>query len=376
MSNNREKKAVVLLGAGSSVPFGLPVLKDFFIHEKAQEYLKSKGNLDFRKKLEKFLKVRGFLFDRSSESVTIEEILTLLREIEYQSKEQSHDQHIFCDSNFSWEKIFKSTVFCKETAEKIHEKDPLFYENFRKDIYCLMEHVLFTDVTTSSKHMNGLIEYCDNKFSKTLWATYNWDCIFESSFYNVKNENPFLTIDVKDWWNHGKKHEFSKLHGGINFWLDEIETRPSYLLFSDKNGKGTVKEKWARYKDLEIDENGFSEIGKPLILEPSYYKYHREIEENSYFSECWCHFLLSMMKADIIFIVGYSLPQADQKARSALMMASQGNKNGKWIIVNPSIEACTQYERLLGSNRTYSFCKTLESFDDEFIKTSRLDCFL
>lgn len=72
---------VIILGAGSSAPFGIPILREMFKNSNAMEYLKTNHYL--RENLEKlFLEPRGYTLETSHLGLTIEDILTIIRDIE------------------------------------------------------------------------------------------------------------------------------------------------------------------------------------------------------------------------------------------------------------------------------------------------------
>ena len=144
-------QAVVILGAGASADFGVPTLPSIFKDRYARQYLKHNARLT--QMLEDvFWKPRGHDLDSSDKSLTIEEMLTTLRD---------------------WEQEVRLPVDLR----------PQNVEDFRKGLYVLIEQAVFEGKDTRGEHLNPLIDICREKFDHTTWASFNWDCIFESSFW-------------------------------------------------------------------------------------------------------------------------------------------------------------------------------------------------
>ncbi len=99
-------KAVVILGAGASSDFGVPTLQGMFKDKWARQYLKQDSFLA-QKLDEIFWAPRGHTLESSDQSVTIEEMLTILRD---------------------WE----NEPNCKECP------DPNLFAEFRKRLYVLI----------------------------------------------------------------------------------------------------------------------------------------------------------------------------------------------------------------------------------------------
>jgi hypothetical protein len=119
-------KAVVILGAGASVDFGAPPLKGIFKERFARRQLQSdtflRDNLD-----RVFWGPRGHNLESSDESLTIEEMLTILRD---------------------WEQE-------KATCGKAPK--PEFCGHFRKSLYILIKKAIFDGKHTRAAHLNPLL---------------------------------------------------------------------------------------------------------------------------------------------------------------------------------------------------------------------------
>src|SRR5439155_15880214 len=84
-------KLAVILGAGASAHFGVPTLRNIFKDANAKGYLQQNGRL--LKQLEQqFWEPRGHTLETSQDSITVEEILTLVRE---QSVALTEEERVF-----------------------------------------------------------------------------------------------------------------------------------------------------------------------------------------------------------------------------------------------------------------------------------------
>lgn len=320
-------RAVVILGAGSSADFGVPTLAGMFNDKYARKYLQRKPELE-KMLNQMFWQPRGHNLASSDQCVNIEQMLTIIRD---------------------WQ---------KENAVP-PELKPKNIQAFRRSLYVLIQQAVFEDKTTRGKHLNPLIDICGKTFKHTTWASFNWDCIFESSFwYSQENygpgsrSNPSLAIEIANWRGGTSKHTYLKLHGGINWWL--IDDCVTYLQWT---GHGELQIKWSEY-----DKNPTLK-DRPVILEPSFYKY--DAIEYKQLAPQWQKFTQELLAAECVVIIGYSLPEMDINARASILTAFQVNNACKWLVVNPSESACNLYKKLLGHNRTTILQTTLAEFNND-----------
>jgi hypothetical protein len=311
-------KLVVILGAGASASFGVPTLRNLFKDPHAIEYLQA--NTRLRDQLERqFWGPRGHTLETSHASLTVEEMLTLVRE---------------------------QSIALTRSERTL----------FQRSLYVLIKKAIYDGKSSRGAHLNRLIAYADKAFDEVLWASFNWDCIFEASFYYsggtswVDRRNPTLVIDVVGWRNCGRKHFFLKLHGGINWWFDG--ERICYLPFGRKPDLDN------RWKQFEAEPT--NERDMPVILEPSYYKYSDPMYDR--LRPQWDAFEQTLQVADYILVLGYSLPEADFKARATLMRAFQLNPAARWIVIDSSPDICTKYGRLFGNRNVTCLRMPLQDF--------------
>jgi hypothetical protein len=318
-------KALIILGAGASAAFGLPVLRHLFQDGNARRYLSEDTFLDNQLQ-ELFWAPCGATLETSHESLTVEDILTILRD----SEKQSYDMPLLLGPDL---------------------------DQFRKSLYILIKKAIYDGKSSQGRHLNEWIEYFGSNFERVTWASFNWDCIFESSFYYCSGDtgtrkNPNVVVRLENWFSSSTNHTLLKLHGGINWWYGGRNIE--YLPFGREP---TLTERWQAYSD-DLAR------GHPVILEPSFYKYddpvYRLLETQ------WDVFVRALLEADVVVILGYSLPEGDAKARTALMLGFQSNLQSKWLIVNRDLDVCTRYGRLFGAKRVTTFEKTLQEFNGSF----------
>lgn len=309
--------AVVVLGAGASADFGLPTLAGMFIDEDVKNYLRSNSRL--REALERyFWRIRG------NRNLSVEQMLTLLRDWELE-------------------------------PGLPHEKRPLWGADFRRDLYCLIQRAVFVGKSSKSAHLNPIISYCAQHFQHTTWASFNWDCTFEASFWYSRppgqRVNPSIGLEHLENWRTGiDSHLYLKLHGGINWW--SVDGRLEYLHWASD---GPIVDRWASY---EYDVGG---TGSPIILEPSYHKYADAVYK--LLEPQWDNLFTRLLAAKIVIFIGYSLPEADQLARAKILTAFQTNLSCKWVLIDPSRTTGARYKTLLGKRSLTVFRERLSDFN-------------
>lgn len=308
-------RVVVILGAGASAPFGVPTLSGVFKDTAVLGYLRA--HPDFQQQLEEtFWDPRGVTLDTSDEGLTIEEMLTVVRDYERQT---------FTDAPSPIKSV----------------------ETFKRHLYALSKHAVFDGRSSRAGHLNQLLEWARESWDEVTWASFNWDCLFEASYYySGSRTNPRLAIDLEGWTAPAEGHEFLKLHGGVNWWFHRGSAL--YLPW----GGPTLNEHWLRY------EMGYDNVGVPILLEPSYYKYEDELFVT--LEPQWRVFVERLMEADVVVVIGYSLPEADPRARQALTLGFQGNRDATYVVIDPAPSTMDKYMRILGAARIWRIPYSLE----------------
>jgi hypothetical protein len=301
---------VVILGAGASAPFGVPTLRHIFTDTLARQQLSKDAFL--RTRLEDvFWAPRGLNINSSPTGPTVEDILTILRDSERQ-----------------------------DTLPKILDGEA---DTFRHRLYVLIKKAVFDMRSSQGKHLNPVIKlFSHTAVTEVTWASFNWDCLFESSFYYNSGpmwwyrSNPKICVPLNGWASPSasSRHTFLKLHGGVNWWFEDNQL--VYLPFS---AGGTLNSKWAAYDTNDTP-------GQPVLLEPSFYKYESELY--SLVQPQWEVFAHRLAEADCVVVIGYSLPEADANARSVITLGFQANPKARWYIIDPEDGICARYTKILG----------------------------
>lgn len=315
-------RILIILGAGSSADFGVPTLRSIFKNPEAQAYLGKDKEL--HKWLQKvFWEPRGHSLATSERSVTIEEMLTIMRDWQGEAKEAPN-------------------------SDEFHE--------MRRRLFVLIYQAVYQNKSSDKGHLNGLIDALGRNFSTVTWASFNWDCIFEASYwYNsgppmmYSRHNPGIVIKLEGWRGGSSRHEYLKLHGSVNWWL--VKGKTTYLKWASH---GELTEKWREYSEQKTED-------EPIILEPSAYKYDHMLFKEILQPQ-WQHFFERLCQADCVLILGYSLPENDPQARCKILTAFQVNTGCRWAIVDPTNETRQKYERLLGSKKLRTFDTSLAGF--------------
>lgn len=311
---------VVILGAGASADFGIPTLSTIFKDPSARQYLL--GNAKLKKLLEDvFWGPRGLNVETSDQGLTIEDMLTLLRD-------WAQDPSL-------------GVSLPTETLLR-----------FRQSLYQLIFRAVFYGKSTRGRHLNPLIEILEASFDSVTWVSFNWDCVFESSYWYVRHQNPKVVVPLNNWYNApGAKSTFLKLHGSVGWW--EINKTLTYFPFS---GTGSLSKRWEAYTAADD--------GRPVILEPSYYKYSDDCYK--LLETQWPVCLERTTEADGVLVVGYSLPDGDARARSTLLTSFIRSKPTQiWSVLDTSQNTIDRYRRLFGTTRLGTLKSTLSGFNTD-----------
>jgi len=321
-------KAVFILGAGASAPFGVPTLLNVFKDHSARAYLNENEFLRTRLAC-LFWRPRGHTLDTSNETLSVEEILTLVRDFEK-----------------------PAYAFAPPMLPEDGESD-----RFKRDLFVLIKKAVYDHKNTQAGYLNPIIGHARANIEQSTWATFNWDCIFEASYYYSGGSHPFdrcnprVVVDLQNWYSGSQRCTYLKLHGGINWWYENNSLH--YLPFGSQPA---LNEKWAAYQHGETG-------GQPVILEPSYYKYSDPVYE--LLRSQWDYFVQRLLDAELVVIIGYSLPEADEEARRALSIGFQSNRNARYLVIDPMEWVCGRYKRLFGTSRLRTIQKPIEEVYEE-----------
>jgi hypothetical protein len=314
------RNLVVILGAGASVSSGLPSLAGIFDDDVVQKYLAARA-ADFEEFLEKYVwKPRGIALADRWKSLNLEEVLTMLR---------------------LWEKDNQSPVNFKKNY------------GYQKDLLGCVYHSVFIDRKDNGcRDLNNLIAACDGTYDGIAWGSFNWDAKLEQAFYYqflhvlpVSSRLPVCHPVPRGWDGAFKKHLLLKLHGSVTWFIDK-KGEVHYKPYGTKISGNETKEAWDAFLS-----RGSTDL-EPMIAEPSFLK-HERIKAIQFLCEQWREFDRCLAKADLVLIVGYSLPDGDAMAKQSLLTAVARRPDARYIIVDPDRDSqvLRRYSRVLGNSR-------------------------
>src|SRR5262245_37191661 len=131
-------KAVVILGAGASADFGIPTLGGMFKDASVLQYLRHDAFL-LSHLQDIFWKPRGHDLKTAGESVTVEEMLTILTDWE---QEPGAEKRL--------------------TAQELRR--------FKKSLYILIQQAVYEGKSSQARCLNPLLRYMREKTTLTTWA--------------------------------------------------------------------------------------------------------------------------------------------------------------------------------------------------------------
>jgi hypothetical protein len=325
------RKVVVVLGAGASVSAGLPSLAGIFEDTSVKEYL-STDALKFFDFLERYVWApRGIAESERWRSLNLEEVLTMLR---------------------LWENDNQSPInFAKNRKYQ------------RQLLGCVYQSVFVGKTDNGCRDYNNLIWQCEEAYDEVTWSSFNWDAKLEQAFYylflrvlGASERFPRCHPPPDGWDGSNPKHLLLKLHGSVT-WFCDGKGRVCYRHFGDKTDGNETRMAWDAF--LTGQDGAF----EPMIAEPSFLK-HERIRATDFFCEQWREFDRKLATADLVLIVGYSLPDGDAMAKQSLLTAVARNPGARYLIIDPdrSGQVMPRYERVLGPNRMVVHQMTLSQF--------------
>ncbi len=301
---------MVVLGAGASVDCGLCTLDQVFTDPQVQAMF-SAGIPGTELIQELFWNDRGLTARTAHKGPNIEEIL--------------------------------STVLDWQSDNLIGQTQAVA---LRRAIYAIVWRAAYLGKQQRALHLNELIKMMDERFDECTWATFNWDCKWEQSFYwSMGKSHPAYPQMLRNSPTPiVEKHKLLKLHGGVNWWFNE-DGDTTYIPFASHAHSDSdlpVVEQWTRYED---DETNL----RPAIVEPCYDK-RKRILGSDFFSRQWGEFEERLARSDLVVFAGYSLPEGDLHAKYSIVTAIMHGGLKKTIVVDPKKDTIAKYHRIISSS--------------------------
>lgn len=350
---------VFILGAGTSAFVGFPLASNLFsfIENYLHDAIESRG-VEERDKIQKFKdhyqEKYPWLFNDVELLLTIIDVACV-----------NNDPLLFSDKyNVEDLKILRSRF----TGAII--------QSFR-------EHTWKIKGLSRNSFCAEYIEDVAGKLSKIVrdgdvFITFNWDLMLEMVLWYLrkwnfvdgwgipKNADDFFDeFHADNYLREKSRVKVYKLHGSINWAYDDLKQEIYF---------GELPEYFSKYYGL-FSERQHSFLRAQAnrgaaIIEPSYMKTYR----NKQLLSIWNLAFDSIRKAKEIFIVGYSLPEADSATKMFFFNAFKLNRScNDIIVVNPKIDL-QQYMKTYGRFPTSSVFDRLRKITEKRI-VEKMMCF-
>jgi hypothetical protein len=327
-----------ILGAGSSVDSGVPIMNNFI--DKAEDLLNEKrfrDNIKVGKLFETIRSLSSILAKSNIDLNNIESILGILEMSELLHYSQNSVPFISIKDDYI--ELISETI---ELSMKYDINDSKY-------------------ITPQGSYQT-FINNIKNRLDKSAIITFNYDLGVDVSLHNAGIPYEYYLADGD------KSFPLLKLHGSIN-WFEKAdkkiaaydlntffrfnsyppnfggsETRPGNLSFVD-----FVKKSYSNIHTKPI----------PFIVPPTWNKtmYHRSI------SNVWRKASECLSNAINIYVIGYSLPESDSFFRFLFSLGTNNtNRVRKFWVVNPDSSVETRFRDLLGPQMLDRF----KFFQDHF----------
>ena len=198
-----------------------------------------------------------------------------------------------------------------------------------------------------------ILEFCRSKAnSGDVFITFNYDALLERALYSLGRWSPRdgygFEIDFEEierWKGHkpavlGRSDvKVLKLHGSVGWHINE-EINKIFL-----NRWKLLKNFIPGIRDAAEPDDIREQDERPIVIEPSFIK---SIEQRELL-DLWDEARKVLEEAKEVFILGYSMPQADAYAQNLIVHSIRANPNRpKVTVVDPDKNTLDRYEELLG----------------------------
>ena len=207
---------------------------------------------------------------------------------------------------------------------------------------------LLTDcLAEKSKEAEGfqlLKNFVRNLRDGDIVITFNWDNLIERALLSISREVNFLSRDQS-------AVTILKLHGSLN-WVEIPEgtslKHPESVKFLSEKVVSTPD--FLYYDVWDILDM------PPLIVPPIFSK---RVPVGGFFQNIWHEAHNSIIDAECVCVIGYSIPNDDLQARSLLRIAwagrdikrsSKSEAQDKYILIDPNPAVCGKYASLISGS--------------------------
>ncbi|WP_048149181.1 SIR2 family protein [Methanolacinia paynteri] len=299
-----KKPNIVVLGAGISKEFGYPLanelLNDICIH----------GDQDSQRIIDLNRFCSSFYNDFSPERLNYPDIEDFLGMVDV--AEQYADIRFSKNRGYYWR------------SGKIEEIKFGIKKLISEYLWSFQKKIEGSDLSKISK----MIDYFE---SNTIYITFNYDLLLETALskfnydytYGISNNPEVLSI--------------LKPHGSINwFYKNRFKKhQPAEII---DYGNGLIIANTLNFTDIERCKGM-----DPVIISPTPSK---KIEEHD-MKKIWTGFSSSVHNAKSLYIIGYSLANADRLTRLVLKRAGPGHSNCKNIVAIRRTDHEEEYKKYI-----------------------------
>jgi hypothetical protein len=196
-------------------------------------------------------------------------------------------------------------------------------------------------------------EFCNQMVNEgDVFITFNYDALLERALYSLGRWVPsdgygfeVKFIEIEKWKGHEpprlEKSEVKvlKLHGSVGWYINRSENK----IFLNRGRFLQSLIPGIRDAAEPVDTPGQYEHS--FVIEPSFIKPFEQKE----LLDIWDEARSSLGRAREVFIIGYSLPQADAYAQQLIVHSLIANRNlSKVTVVDPNRNTLDRYKKLLG----------------------------
>ena len=220
--------------------------------------------------------------------------------------------------------------------------------------WCLVKYFEHKDCEgREEENEEYIIDFCNKIVNQgDVFITFNYDALVERALYSLCRWSPSdgygFEVDFKEieqWKGHKPAHlgksevKVLKLHGSVGWYINESTNK----LFLN----------WGRFlqsfipgiRDASEPDYTPDQYEHPVVIEPSFIK---PIEQKELLG-VWDEARSKLEEAKEVFIIGYSMPQADASAQNLIVHSLRANSYyPKVTVVDPDKEILDRYEELLG----------------------------
>ena len=287
-------KVIFLIGAGVSVPLGIPAMQGYFTSYMKNKNIDKKtcnmliNNLEVKEDLEDFLLAVNTIIEAKDSN-----FIKLVEKIIYRQKENSK-------------------------LEEFRSKMNLQIDNIRLVRTSILEFMSKTCFQFERPKARDIFSNLIKAVAGSGYPIYttNYDFAFEyvAQDYNITIQDNFIRKGQRNIWNNkiefpiGNALTIIKLHGSVNWYKDDNGTVEKIDAYTNLNPEG---------RDIER-----------LVVFPTRFK---DIYDQHFFA-LYSHFLSSLSDAKCLIIIGHSL--RDEYLRAGIIERFRKD-NFKLIVIDP-----------------------------------------